>query len=145
MRKGGMKVGILTGFCAVACVSMVGCSSSDDSSTAEPTTTGSASQIDTTGSSSTAPEGNMDGKSGMSKQLLAKSVSEELTKSTGRTPDEVRCEGMLVAEPGATQTCALRAGSSWLPVNVTATNVQGNGEVEFTASVGKSPIPEPAY
>ncbi|MGB3303669.1 MAG: DUF4333 domain-containing protein [Gordonia sp. (in: high G+C Gram-positive bacteria)] len=82
--------------------------------------------------------------SGLDARTLETSVSKELTKMAGQSPDEVRCEGKLIAEVGATQNCALRSGSTWLPVTVTSTGLVGT-TLEFKIKVGETAIPAPSY
>ncbi|MFT4199277.1 DUF4333 domain-containing protein [Gordonia sp. (in: high G+C Gram-positive bacteria)] len=74
-------------------------------------------------------------------EQLQTKVKESISEKVGKQPDEVKCKGGLEFLVGAKQECALRVGQSWLPVDVTATDTEGN----FDAQVGKDKIPAPTW
>ena len=77
---------------------------------------------------------------GVSAGLLADKVSDALTETVGRAPDEVECPDPLPARVGAEVRRTLRDGSTSYGVTGTATAVEGD-DVKFDIEVDQDPLP----
>lgn len=62
---------------------------------------------------------------------LEQKIRGRYNRLDGPPADDVRCDGYLEAQVGATQHCAILVAGTWIPVTVTVDSVDGDA-VDFT-------------
>jgi Domain of unknown function (DUF4333) len=72
------------------------------------------------------------------KDELAKEMSAQLTKQSGRAPESVECPDDLAGEVGATTHCTLNDAGTTYGVDVNVTKVEGT-DVEFDLEFDNKP------